>query len=375
MERLAFFCSTPYQVIVASAIMDMRRLSATGDLYVLNHFSGVENLVERLRTSSLFSRVILVDSMRLLARLEKVRSRGLAKRIPLRQLQTGVQYLRYRKIVHEYVDLPEEAYDVAYRSSGDLITELSIKELGSRNTDLQVHLFEDGTRGYATGFLASRWRKRLFNAVTGHSHVLDSYRCLHVFRPELVSSQQPLPVQQVSTIVRNEPLVRLLSEAFGYAPKHGLEDRFIVLEQPFGFVEGMNEKVVEIIRQVIPPNDSIVKMHPLSSSKLYANMRLVEDPGMPWEVIVLNNDMRDQVLITVFSTAAMTPKTIAEQEPHVIFLFDLPEIRMLWDLPSPAREFATLFRSSYASTERVHVPQSVQEFGEVVKRLSKSTLG
>lgn len=371
MERVAFFCSTPFQVIVALTIMDDWKARAVGDIYVVNHFRGATELIDRLASTDLFRRAVLVDGAGYKESLEAARSAKLRKVSILRQAQKGLQYFRYQRVVKQYVDLPEEAYDTAFLSYPDLIVQLALKELHDRNMELQIHLFEDGVGGYGTEIATASRRKRLFNFVTGYGRVVDAYTELHVFKPELVSGRTRIPTRKLPVIAENSALVRLLNSLFVHAAEGRISQRFIVLEQPFDFVEGLNDEVAEIIHQVLPVGDTVVKLHPRSSSELYAGMSTYPSSETPWEIITLNNDLSGKVLVSIFSSAAMTSNILANQEPQIIFLFDIPNVRTSWKLPDSLREMGEKFRASYSDSSRIHIPQTIQELKVIVERLCR----
>lgn len=369
----AFFCSTPYQIIVAVTILTSLGSDVQADIYVLNHFRSAEEVVPRLDKSGLFRRSVLVDSRGLLGSLEKSRPKRLGRWSLLRQLQYTLCFLDYRRIAQRYCSLDNFRYSDVYFSFPDLIIQLATKVLFDRTPGLRVHLFEDGAGGYDAEISRATRKKSLFNIATGYGRVLDAYTDLLVFQPELVSDRISLPVLDLPPIARRSEVVRSLSELFQYRAAAPVAERFIFFEQPLMFVPGFDEKLAGIVLGTLPLENTLVKLHPRSKSREYGGLPVYPDAGVPWEIVAINLDLADKILVTFSSTAAVTAKTILNEEPVIIFLNNVSELNQ--DTPSSDgfREFVERFRLSYSDPSRVHVPGNVGEFGRIVEDLDRPT--
>ena len=86
----------------------------------------------------------------------------------------------------------------------------------------------------------------------------------------------------------------------------------------------------------------------------------------PWELTI--NSMKDScILISVFSTASLTPKTLYNKEPRLVFLFRLFEPYVFFQ----AEEFLVRVKNSYKHKDRVIAPRTINELFEVLSKFSK----
>lgn len=365
-SRVAFYCATPFQIIMAFAILRTLDENAVVDIYVLNHFRDADRITLNLTASGRFNKCTLVDSRGLLDVLARRRPRSLRGSGLIRWVQTAWCFLRYRSICSKYLHLTSERYDDVYLSYPDLVIQLGIKHHHRYNHAVRVHLFEDGTGSYDAQIWTASIRKRVFNWVAGNGNVIDAYSELLVFRPELVTEEAPFPIRRLEPLGRSSETIRAIVAAFDYRPAT-LEERVVFLEQPLEFVPGLDRKIAEIARDVLP-SGTLVKMHPRGRSALYGDFAQFSNPSVPWELVALTNSMEDCILVSFFSTAATTSKIMFDAEPHVIMLYGIPELRELWDLPDTMKEFVGRLRASYSEPSKISVPESITECREEIRR-------
>lgn len=366
-NQSAFFCATPYQIIVAVTILNSLGRDVQADIYVLNHFDSARDVVRRLEKLGLFRRSVLVDSRGLLLSLEKSRPMAWNRSRLLRQMQYALCFLDYRRITRRYCDLDDSRYSDVYFSFPDLIIQLATKVLFNRNRHLKVHLFEDGVGGYNTDISQATRKKRLFNILTGYGGVVDAYSDLLVFQPDLVSERLNLPVLGLPPPAGRNDIVQHLGELFQYRAVAPVKERFIFFEQPLKLVPGLDDKISSIVIGALPRGDTLVKLHPRSTRRAYGDLPVYADTGVPWEIVAMNMSQEDKVLVTFSSTAAVTAKTIADEEPIVIFLGNISELGKDFPGSEAFGNFVDRFRRSYSDPSRVHAPRSVREFRRVIK--------
>lgn len=364
-RTVAFFCSTPFQIIVAFAIMRTLGDNTKADIYVLNHFRDAERIADNLRSCGHFARCKLVDSRGFLESLREGRPNSLKNSELLRRLQTAWAFLNSRNLIGKYLAPGTARYDDVYLSYPDLLVRLALDYFCRRNTELRVHLMEDGLGSYDPRLWKSSGKQsRVFLSV--FSHVPNGYDELLVFRPELLTEKVPFPVTKLESFRADDEAMHALRSVFGY--EHcPLSQRVIFLEQPFN--EQWDQKIAEIVRRILP-FDSLVKIHPRGKSgKHYSDFAQFDDASLPWELVESTNDMADKILISFFSSAATSSKMLFDAEPQLIFLYRVPELREVYLAPK-LENFLESFRMSYSDPSRVRVPGSMEECRALIAEMT-----
>lgn len=88
--------------------------------------------------------------------------------------------------------------------------------------------------------------------------------------------------------------------------------------------------------------------------------------NLPWELNI-NSSEDSSILISVFSTAAITPKILYNKEPRLIFLFRLLHPYLFFQ----AEEFLERVKNSYQNKDRVVAPRTINELSEILSKFSK----
>ena len=94
-----------------------------------------------------------------------------------------------------------------------------------------------------------------------------------------------------------------------------------------------------------------------------------------WEIMCANIDFSNKILISHCSTALYTPKFIFDQEPIVIFLFDMLVDDVLQSLNQmhAFEIFVDRLKETYRDKEKVFLPKSKEELLEYLEKvLSKN---
>ena len=85
------------------------------------------------------------------------------------------------------------------------------------------------------------------------------------------------------------------------------------------------------------------------------------------ESVYASLDMEQKILITDGSGSVSMPKYLYNQEPYVIFTY---QIGSKEEMPSKQRMSENLM-NSYVQKNKIYVPESIDEFNEIMKTLSR----
>ena len=351
---VAFFCSTPYQILLAINIRLTILKDKAVDIYVLNHFQESEIVVNKLISLCIFNKVEHVNCLKF--------NQALSLNICKKAYERLWIYTFYRKIVERFFQFEEITYDDIYLTCPDIIIHLAIKYLWNRNRKVKIHIYEDGTGGYCSSVLNNSIKRKLFNRILGQEMVIDRYDSILVFRPELYSSINNIPIVKIPDIdPNNRQLTDVINVVFGYKDEYKIDEDIIFLETPINFlIYGLEERLKAIAEEVLIDN-YIVKLHPRSTTELYSNFNLYKNSTVPWEVICLNNNVENKILMSFFSTAQFSSKIIFDQEPAIILLFNLKDLIPNNIFGEDEKRFVHKFYETYRDKSKIFIPESIDE--------------
>jgi hypothetical protein len=352
-NQIAFFCSTPYQILISLQIKLSFYKNVSTVLYVLNHFNESAEYVTRIEKTNIFDKVIHVECFEF---TESFNTNSLCRyHRKLKSLYS------FEKLSDKYLNIKQEKYTDIYLSFPDIIIQIGIKKVHKNNKNVKIHLYEDGTAGYTNALRQNKKIKILYNKITGSGRIIDRYDELLVFKPELMPPTNitltKIPPLNVDDII----MKNILNKVFGYYDEK-IDERIVFLEQPYS-LEALYKEIANIAKIILKDN-YIIKLHPRSKSYYYDNYdnyNLYDNNSIPWEIICLNSNIENKILISFYSTATITNKIIFDKEPILIFLFDIPELKRIYSLNAETRNFIQKFKKTYNNSDRIIIPKSIDE--------------
>lgn len=355
-----FICSTPLQVLLAILIRGQFERTKDSDLIILNHFSAASSVAPRIRDIDLFESVSVADTLDFNRLFH-------SRRTIVRRFRTIRHQIAFSQALDRHMPLPKHTYTDLYFSHEDMIIQLAMKELHRRNTSLRVHMFEDGTGSYGPAMLIKGPLRRRFNSVTGHAFMNEPYSEFLVLEPRLVVGSRPAAVRPIPKAGRISIRLRAtIDHVFGVDRESSrINENVVFFQQPYGQFPGLDGAIQDVATTVLP-EDSVVKLHPREQATQYGDLPLLKHNDAPWEVVAMHNDLGAKTLVSFFSTALTTGKTLMGKEPRVVFLFDIPELRQYFDLPDSLRDFVERFRTTHSDPQRVAIPKSVAEARDIL---------
>lgn len=361
--KSAFFCATPYQIIVAINIRYSFDLN-NSDIYIMNHFKDAIKTYHNLKDMRIFENVYYVDC--------NSYTESFSKNKVVNYSQKILSFSNSRKIVMKYLNGGIEKYDQVYYAFPDMILQLITKELYKLNRNLEVNLFEPGTGIYSSLLKKPTKSKRIFNFVTGNSKIMNRYNRIYLFKPDLIPDNITVPLVKIPIIDLDDvTLIQSINSVFGYKSElNDIQERFIFLEQPLSILhEHLDDKILSIVEK-LSLKDLIIKSHPRSNVDGLENFKVYDHKSMPWELICMNNDIHDKILISYVSTAAISNKIIYNQEPVLIFLYEMEEIKKIYSADQKIIDMVANIRDLYDDSSRIFIPENFKELTSIVDQLT-----
>lgn len=351
--NVAFFCSKPYQILLAINMKNFMT-DCVADIYIINHFEKSKDVALRLQEIDIFKQCYWIG-----------KKHQYSSHSFIRHFQKFCELLTYKKqLKRNNIELNKK-YERIYLTYPDTVIQYALIHYYTQNSELTVHIYEDGTGGYSDKIFNSSIQKKLLSIIVPRYGILDKYNEMLINNPLLYKGDISIPINKLPVFCTDSQVLKKLNYLFEFdSDTDIISEKIIFLEQPLDFYKGLNEEIsetVKVIYENVNKNDFIVKLHPGSVTNTYQKYRIYSKSMIPWEIITLNMNMNYKVLISYFSTAVFTPKIIFNFEPVIILLYDLIEFV---DLGVATTDYANLtagIKKSYKDSNRVFIPKDISE--------------
>ncbi len=323
------------------------------DLIMQESFDGVKELCDIVRQQGIFQTVRLVG---------KKDTQG---NIPILSSLTDIMFPRHYLSRYFRIEDTKNRYDVIATPKFMPL----IAAIWQCNPKAELHLLEDGAGSYFSYFdlemrsKSYKWFYKLFN----HGKDFYAYRKIYInetdlyfredkdkvcaipgFTKEYLSKVQEL-FKEFQIVYPDRIDIYWLSQ--NLSSRKGKES--FDCEEALNKLEQYPEQVLYCPHPRNPENDTIF---------------LGSDPRQIWELQVLNTkDVEDKLIISVHSTACLTPKILFDKEPYVILLYRMV-IRHDWPYYAMMEKVVDAFVGKHRDPEKVMRPETIEEYEECLKR-------
>lgn len=236
----------------------------------------------------------------------------------------------------------------------------------TNNSDVQLVCYEEGTGSYC--YPADNRLGRLAKLVIGKILKIDMPAVFDkqlLYQPDCIGTEKKCTLEAMPQI--DKRLAPVFNNIFGYADR-GDYSRAV-------FFDGPDYELDKLLRKTIMESGLrgiTIKMHPRGVSREYISDEtafLYE--GVQWETICANHNTQEKILISHFSTSLFSPKAIYGEEPYLIFLYNLIEIKQLNErkISGSLMDYFEKFKCTYSHPERIFVPNSVPELKHILETI------
>jgi hypothetical protein len=325
-ERVLFYACTPLQLLNAMYLSSqLADIGTVSDLFVYEQFSEATEYVKSVSNSGFFQSVYICESASSTSNMDAI------KKNPLGFLNT----LRVDLQAAFSEDKP--IYNAFFLACPNSSTFSLLSFLRDNNPNIDVLYYEDGTGSY-TGYVfsgktfydflptnvqQSPWRrasKRLLKLLHGNR----GYYCadtMYVKKPQAIMYEAPLKTKR---IVPSERVVNFLSGDSLWTGDESLDKSNVIIFDCLR-ENGANQSAAAIIDELVTSlTDRQVpcyfKTHPRSDSSLLpTDEGCIRVAGM-WEAKCHIEDMRNRILVGMFSSAQLSPYLETGVQPYLLFL-------------------------------------------------------
>ena len=300
MRRILVICNTPFQFVVIAHILSLYYKEYEVDIVISNQFRNSWKVVENAKKSQLFRKVYYLKNV------SRKRGNSLLLRLDL-----------FRRIILNFwyaIWIGCTKYDDILFSNIQIFTKILITKARRKNPECKIHIAEEGLGTYSKLYGDSDSPHTLYRKYIDKQGVFAKLSTLYLFHPKFLQWDFPtdkickLPVLEAC----NPTFMKMLNILFDYKQCKDTYDRKYIFFEESYYAEGEDVPDVEIVEQIaekVGKENIMVKVHPRNPINRFKQLgyKTNEDSFIPWELIVLNQDMSDKVFITIASGAAINP--------------------------------------------------------------------
>ncbi|MBR4461151.1 MAG: hypothetical protein IKS51_01000 [Erysipelotrichaceae bacterium] len=327
------------------------------DLIMQDSFDGVKELCEIVKGQKIFKTVRLAG---------KKDTQG---SIPVLSSLTDIVFPKRYLSRYYQINDAKDLYDVIATPKFMPL----IAAIWQLNPKAELHLLEDGAGSYFSYFdlemrsKSYKWFYKLFN----HGKDFYAYKKIYINEPDLYFREDkdkvvPIPkfdkdhLKEVQKLFRDF-LIDYPKQIDIYWLSQNLSKRkgkqSFDCEEALQSLERYPDRVLYCPHPRNPENDTIF---------------LSSDPKQIWELQVLNTkQIEKKLIISIHSTACLTPKILFDKEPYVILLYRIV-IEHDWKYFEMMEKVIEAFIRKHRDPDKVMIPSTLEEYEECLKRFLAS---
>ncbi len=365
--NIAFFCSTPYQIINAINLKQNLHITDTADIYVLKHFHSADWLIERLESVEVFNNVYAVNDADLDYRYQLPRLK--------RYIKKAKDFVFCKGVVNEYVNT-SAVYDAIFYTFPNMIIEFACYYFIKKNKNIKFYMFEDGFSSYSDSLMAISNAKALFLKIMNRRQFLDVNHELYLYAPHLfcrTRNDKNYKVNQLPLLSTENPeLCNIFNKLFELKDSDKIQQKCIFFEQPYEDMD-VNKEIRESLDLIMPEIEAenlCVKLHPRGRKELYENIKQYQNSTIPMEILYQNmSDLGNRTLVSSISTACITPKLIFGREPKLILLYKYLHLQERGIITQGLVDFIEKVVASYSDKSCIMIPENNEELTACIQAL------
>ena len=358
--RYLYYCNSAYQLINVLNLHWQRLLNYenindySADLIMLNAYAGAEEIVNIIQKNNIFNDIKLIDRVKIKGKFHIIKT---IKDIfmPSSFIKNGYGYDK-----KEFIN----KYDYIYTPKFNRI----IAAIWQLNRNAKLHMYEDGLSTYFSDLGNSKFSKsyKIFYKLLNHGRDFDDVEIIYVNRKNLYCNCNVDKVKELPRIDDN--VLSKLSDLFSeFVYKDNKEIYW--LSQ---LIQGRknNERINSLLDELVKYKEKVLYCpHPRNVIK-NSNGFDESVKGQIWELKLVNEkNINDKCLISLYSTACLTPKILFDKEPYLILAYNLIDDEVI-ENKERFIEVINKFKQEYKEQEKVMIPLNFEEYKECLNKIA-----
>ncbi len=233
------------------------------------------------------------------------------------------------------------------------------------NPSTNLYYYEDGLASYIS-VLEKDFKRRQDTVFDFFYRKSPLELCKGIYLYEtnnLIHNSYAKEVYSIPKIKDNTFVNKTIKKVFKNNVKE-IRQKIIFLEAWFNelvkyrFQRELLENVISIVGDI----NVGIKKHPnsINDDKLYENDNVI-DGISSFELNNMYYSLKDKILISIISTASLTPKMIYDEEPYVIFLYKIFLSKCECSEWGDIEEIIYKVQKSYREPSKIMIPESLSD--------------
>lgn len=359
-EKFAFAVDTPLQILnsVNFVLNDTKGSRGTSDVFIYHQFRGSDELSNQLKESGVFNHVYDIDVYKKYPSvINKIATiyRLFAPRQAIKSAARGKTPMNKKSYSYVCASFPTSfttGLHMAYPRA-------------------DVLLIEDGVGSYF-GNIVDDYSTGIFKFIDKFffsNEMSIQPKEIYLSNPQLSNNNIHGKLCKLEKI--SDENIDKIEKIFNYKENSlYTENRVAYLTQPLdekeGFVKDNEVKIERIIENVFGLS-AVARIHPRHTNVKFEKMS-IDNYANLWELECVKQITDENILIGAFSTAQFMPKILKNAEPTIIFTYKLLFKNLDDEFWQETSSFIESFKSLYSDQSKIFVPETVEEFEEILKK-------
>lgn len=357
-DRVLIFLMGSYKLMTALTVKKQFYADRPVDLVLTSECHSDEQELARMKNCGAFDEIVVIPSYPRPNRMQKLK-----KWLDFRTLK---QHIRYYNCYGDYLYVAD---------CNPLLYDL----LKYENPQLKAYWLDDGTGSYCRPHCNLSLKRRLLYSILRY-YYLQHIDGAYLFAPRMDILERDYPRIALNNPSHDKQLLDTAEQVWGSSAGQKLDQPVIYFDQPRNAKKKENDRydpaierreteLLELIVQTVGANKLAYKLHPRTDVAAVPDGIYQVPRDLFWEQYCSRADLSDKILISVDSSALMTPKMIFDKEPYIIALY-----RLFDDKTINRTEIDALFRKLQAlcAPGKVLIPESVEELKNILHGLSEN---
>ncbi|MGS2777500.1 hypothetical protein ACVBAX_08975 [Robertmurraya sp. GLU-23] len=355
-----FLVGTPYNLFNTINLIQTNYVNSVNDIFIFN-FSNLDQYINRLETLSGVSNIYYINCNNRYSRKNKNKFVG--------HLLLSYDLFFSNSLKKE---LPNIKYDQLFIPSDNLAYRIIYDEYLKKNNQVRLSFYEDGLFTYYNVFRDRNKLGEILFKLKFSYNFIDNIDEIFIYKTQLIRNyNKNIHLKPILSMTNNESINYIFKIDPSLKEITDINNAgLIFFDQNLHKLRSNNifmNDVMNLFTGIDKLGELLVKMHPLNKDKDTKNNVNYMYSSLPFEVIINNiENIDNKILVSVYSTACLTPKIVYDKEPYVILLFAL----FKESLPKINYEFFTNVKSLYRDKDKVCIPKSIEELENFLKQIN-----
>lgn len=275
-------------------------------------------------------------------------------------------YIKLRKKIPEFKDFKSIDRIICIKYSD---CAFDICKMLKRKKKIEINIIEEGIGEYV-----------LENGVLFESKDNRYVKKIFLISPELYNIPLNVPIEKSPNLNSSPEFKKILDNIYQYKKENKEFRDVIYFEQAFSKdynipeVNKIEKMIFDKIIKNVDKEKVVVKLHPRNEDKLDNDLKIINTLS-PWECSANDlENIENKVLISISSTAIITPKLFCDKEPYVICTIKIYEKYMKnifkeYNYYDNLVEFLESVQNTYKSHDKFFMPNNIEEFEEILVKM------